>query len=88
MLPLFGMFMNVVGLIVNFVGAVLLGLSSRFWTETGFGGPHILRDPRTNKWGWFLLALGFAIQVAVNLGFTIQVALQAIAVWRGLPAGP
>ncbi len=54
--------MNICGLILNFLGAVLLGLSAQLGVGTAWGGSIIWKN---NYWrwsnivGWCLLALGF-----------------------------
>ncbi len=55
-----------VGLLVNFVGAVLLGFSSQFGLAAGLGGPIVWRGSFwwfINILGWCLLAIGFLIQL-------------------------
>lgn len=60
-----------IGLVFNFLGAALLGLSSQFGLATAYGGPI---DWKTNYWklanvlGWFLLAVGFLIQLTAKSG--------------------
>jgi hypothetical protein len=54
-----------VGLALNFVGAVLLGVSSQFGLAAGFGGPIVWKKTYwgwINVVGWSLLAIGFLIQ--------------------------
>jgi hypothetical protein len=58
--------MNICGLILNFLGAVLLGLSAQLGVGTAWGGSIIWKN---NYWrwsnivGWCLLALGFLMQL-------------------------
>ena len=54
------------GLLLNFFGTVLLGVSSQFGSATGWGGPIAWKNTcwqRFNCLGWILLALGFFIQL-------------------------
>jgi hypothetical protein len=55
-----------IGLGINFIGAVLLGLSSQFGLAVGFGGPIVWKKTwwrAANMLGWCLLALGFLMQL-------------------------
>jgi len=57
--------MSDIGLILNFVGAVLLGVSSQFGSAAGWGGKLVWKGTLwhvLNGIGWFLLAFGFIIQ--------------------------
>lgn len=59
--------MRIVGLVAPFAGAVLLGISTQFGLETGFGGPIVWKTPwwrAINATGWVLLILGFGFQLA------------------------
>lgn len=60
-----------IGLLVNFVGATLLGISSQFGLAAGWGG-LIVWKKLPWKWanilGWILLAVGFLIQLTASAG--------------------
>lgn len=54
------------GLLLNFIGAVLLGVSSQFGLAAGLGGPIVWKAcfwTIMNILGWGLLAIGFLIQL-------------------------
>lgn len=54
-----------IGLLLNFIGAVLLGLSMQFGVAAGWFGPIVSKNwiwKLTNFLGWGLLAFGFLIQ--------------------------
>jgi hypothetical protein len=57
------------GLVINFIGAVLLGITSQSGLATGWGGPHVWKSQYW-KWanisGWGLMSLGFLIQITVS----------------------
>ena len=60
--------MNIVnlGLLLNFVGSVLLGVSSQFGSAAGWGGVLVWKGAYwrwLNAFGWLLLALGFIMQL-------------------------
>ncbi|MCX7084137.1 MAG: hypothetical protein NTY69_01210 [Methylococcales bacterium] len=60
------MFNEKFGLILNFIGALLLGLSTQFGVNFGWSGQlnwKINVWKYTNALGWFLLSLGFFIQL-------------------------
>jgi hypothetical protein len=54
------------GLLLNFFGTVVVGVSSQLGLATGWGGPINWRRPcwrHANLVGWILLALGFLLQL-------------------------
>ena len=60
-----------IGLVLNFLGAALLGVSSQFGLATGYGGPIVWKKKYwrwTNILGWILLAVGFLIQLTAHSG--------------------
>ncbi len=60
-----------IGLVLNFLGAALLGVSSQFGLAIGYGGPFVWKTRYwrwTNVLGWFLLAAGFLIQLTAKSG--------------------
>jgi len=64
--------MNLWGLGLNFIGAVLLGIAGVAGLAAGYGGPIVWKNAwwHASWWlGWLLLALGFALQwIAGYLG--------------------
>lgn len=60
-----------IGLVLNFLGAALLGVSSQCGLATGYGGPIVWTSKYwrwTNVLGWILLAVGFLIQLTAHSG--------------------
>ena len=57
------------GLLCGFIGTVLLGLSTQFGLGAGWGGKLIWEKKHywrlINALGWFLLALGFLMQLGL-----------------------
>jgi hypothetical protein len=54
-----------IGLLLNFIGAVLLGLSTQLGVAAGWFDPIVSKNwvwKFTNFLGWVLLAIGFLIQ--------------------------
>jgi len=54
-----------IGLALNFVGTVIIGVSSQLGQATAYGGPIVWKKGGwrfVNILGWLLLAAGFAIQ--------------------------
>jgi hypothetical protein len=55
-----------VGLLLNSIGAVLLGLSTQFGLGAGFGGKIVWKNSlwkSLNILGWLLLLIGFLVQL-------------------------
>jgi hypothetical protein len=55
-----------IGLALNFVGAVFIGLSSQIGLAAGFGGPIVWKAWSWrvgNVLGWVLLSVGFLLQL-------------------------
>ena len=53
------------GLALNFIGSVLVGLAGYFGLAAGYGGAIVWLHPLWAwawRFGWFLLAAGFAVQ--------------------------
>lgn len=60
-----------IGLVLNFLGAVLLGVYSQFGLATAYGGPIVGKSRYwrwTNVLGWILLAVGFLLQLTAKSG--------------------
>lgn len=60
------MIMANLGVLLNFSGSVLLGTSSQFGAAASWGGALDRKDKYwrwLNILGWFLLVLGFGIQL-------------------------
>lgn len=55
-----------IGLVLNIIGSVLIGLSSQFGSAAGWGGVLVWKGAYwrwANAIGWLLLVVGFSIQL-------------------------
>lgn len=66
MYPSVGEYVNVFGLLLNFLGSLMIGLSAQFGFAGGWGGVIQWRSSRwkyTNCIGWVVLTMGFLLQL-------------------------